>query len=155
MVVSIKPNTTYTVTCNEPTLIRLATSVNYPASGGAISVYEYRSGSKVEPLTITTGNDDKWLLMQLLVNADATNGYTLEKCVESLQLELGSTATYYEPYNSETFAIDSGKPVEIVALEGVNSLFADNGAITVRCRLDAAAMYDYITNEIISLGADI
>jgi hypothetical protein len=48
----------------------------------------------------------------------------------NVQLEVGNTATTFEPYNGETFAPGDAVP----ALPGVNTLWAENGQITVTGR---------------------
>ena len=145
IVVSVKPNTTYTVNHNLPTTMRLGTSIDYPSVGGAVSKYKTRSGSALEPVTITTGANDRWMVIQLLINADINNnGYTREDCIESLQIEIGNDATPYKEYNGNTFTVGAGETVEIEPLDGVNCLIADNGTITASDRLNASAMYEYI-----------
>ena len=69
----------------------------------------------------------------------------------SVQMELGSTATDYEPYNAETF-----NPGETIpALPGVNTIFADVGLVTVSGRADPIVIIEDLTNAILSLGGNI
>ena len=69
----------------------------------------------------------------------------------SVQMELGSTATDYEPYNGETFAPGEDVP----ALPGVNNIWADAGEVTVTGRADPTAVINKLTNAILALGGNI
>lgn len=69
----------------------------------------------------------------------------------NIQIEVGNTATAYEPYQGEIFAPE----VAIPALPGVNTLWADSGAITVTGRANPAAIIEKLTNAIIALGGNI
>ena len=156
VVVEVIPNTTYTVKHSLPTIMRLGTSVEFPSSGDKVSVYVARNTSTGGALTITTGENDRWMVVQLLANADVNNGITLEQCIESLQVEFGNVATSYEPYNGETFAITDGETIHITALDGVNCLTIDNdGIIEVSGYANPNELLDYVMNEIIALGAYI
>ena len=156
VVVEVIPNTTYTVKHDLPTIMRLGTSVEFPAVGGEISVNVAKNTSTIGALTITTGENDRWMVIQLLANADVNNGIKLEQCIESLQVEFGNLATSYEPYTGETFTITDGETIHITALDGANCLTIDNdGIIEVSGYANAKELLDYVTNEIISLGADI
>ena len=74
--------------------------------------------------------------------------------ISNIQVEYSPIATSYEPYNGETFAITDGETIHIPALDGVNCLTIDNdGIIEVSGYANAKELLDYVTNEIISLGA--
>lgn len=94
--------------------------------------------------------------------------------ISNVQVEIGDTATAYEPYRGESFTMEFGgtvyggsldwnsgvltvthgsdgaelaepytiqlTPQEIAGLEGLNTLYADNGNITVSCRLDPVSI---------------
>ncbi|WP_406044148.1 hypothetical protein [Succinimonas sp.] len=68
-----------------------------------------------------------------------------------IQLEVGNTATAFEPYNGETFAPGE----KIPALPGINTIFADAGEITVTGRADPAAVINKLTNAIVALGGNV
>ena len=68
-----------------------------------------------------------------------------------IQIEQGNTATAYEPYCGETFAV--GEPV--TSLSGVNNIYADAGDITVSGKADPTAIINKLTNAIISLGGNV
>lgn len=61
-----------------------------------------------------------------------------------LQLELGETATDYEPYVREEFAPGEAIPV----LDGVNTFWADSGAVTVTGKADPVALFEKLTRAI-------
>lgn len=62
------------------------------------------------------------------------------------QLEVGDTATTYEPYReSENF----------IAMDGVNTLYADKGVLTVKGRENPQATINKLTNALVSMGGNI
>jgi hypothetical protein len=71
--------------------------------------------------------------------------------VEWIQVEAGSPKTAYEPYQGGEFSPGE----EIPALQGVNSIWADVGEITVTGRKDPVAIIDKLTNAILSLGGNV
>ena len=71
--------------------------------------------------------------------------------IKYLQIEKGEVATEYEPYRGDTFAPGETIP----ALEGVNTLWADSGEITVTGKADPTAVMKKLTNAIIALGGNI
>lgn len=78
-----------------------------------------------------------------------TRGYYY---IKNAQLEYGAAATAYAPYKApETFAPGETVP----ALEGVNTLWADSGEITVTGKADPTAVIEKLTNAIIALGGNI
>jgi hypothetical protein len=75
-----------------------------------------------------------------------------------IQLEVGSKATAFEPYIGETFALKTGviRPNTIVpALQGINTLWADAGEITVTGKADPNAVIKKLTNDIAALGGNV
>jgi len=71
--------------------------------------------------------------------------------VETVQIELGNTATEHEPYCGETFAV--GEPIP--ALAGVNTIYADAGDVTVSGKADPTATIEKLTKAILALGGNI
>lgn len=61
-----------------------------------------------------------------------------------LQLELGETATDYEPYVREEFA--PGEAIHV--LDGVNTFWADSGEVTVTGKADPVALFEKLTRAI-------
>ena len=72
--------------------------------------------------------------------------------IVNIQLETGTTATDFEPCREpETFAI--GEP--ITAIQGVNTIYADAGLVTVKGKADPVAIINKLTNAILSLGGNV
>ena len=112
VIIPVYPDTTYTVSKVGATVMRVGTSVAYPASGGHITHMAYHATASAAPLTITTGNHDKWMVVQLFTNADVDGEYgTLEANVATLQIEVGDTATEYAPYNGNTYTLPLAAPL--------------------------------------------
>lgn len=96
------PNTTYTARYNgnsTQTVLSFASTSNdtVPTSGQtSVTVTQaIRQNTPTinTPVTLTTGANDKWLIVQYnAVEPENTN------MADNLQIELGSTATTYEPY---------------------------------------------------------
>lgn len=88
------PNTTYSLSKIAGQTCYLGSSTDYPANGVAINV-------KVNELTassisITTGENDKYLSAFFYrTNVDTIDYQTV---LDSIQIEIGNTATDYEPY---------------------------------------------------------
>ena len=68
-----------------------------------------------------------------------------------IQIEAGNTATDFEPYHGDTFAV--GEPIP--ALAGVNYLYADAGEITVSGNADPVAIIEKLTVAIIAMGGTV
>ena len=66
-----------------------------------------------------------------------------------IQLEVGATATAFEPYVSESFNVGDAVP----ALSGVNTIWADTGNITVSGKADPVAIINKLTSAVIALGS--
>ena len=71
----------------------------------------------------------------------------------TLQLEIGNSATAYEPYHVEKFASDSG--AIIPANAGVTTLWADVDLITVTGKQNPVRIIEKLTSAIIALGGNI
>ena len=60
------------------------------------------------PFTFTNSANKKYLICSVWRNTDT---YTFDEIASTCQLELGSTATSYTPYNGQTYAIAFGQTV--------------------------------------------
>lgn len=70
----------------------------------------------------------------------------------NLQLECGSVATEYEPYKG----IKNFAPGETVpALSGVNTIWADNGEITVTGKADPVAIINNLSEQMAALSKTV
>ena len=80
------------------------------------------------------------------------SGTTCTNLVVRPQLEYGTVATEYVPYQAtQTYAAGE----QIPALPGVNTLYADTGEITVTGRADPRVALDRLTNAVLSLGGNV
>lgn len=135
VVIAIAPNTTYAVKKSTSTVMRVATSANYPANGvSTTSFVSHGNSNSTDALIITSGTNDAYLAVQLFTNSsEGTDDYSIEANIGDLQVEVGSTATDYEPYQGETFTIALGDTIYGGVLD------AAKGELTVTHKLIAAA----------------
>lgn len=94
-------------------------------------------------ITFTVVDGEKWSLW--------TSKESYLASVDSLQIEVGSTKTDYEPFRGNTFGV--GEPVPAIA--GINCIYADTGSVTVHGKADPVAIIEKLTNAIVSLGGNI
>ena len=86
--------------------------------------------------------------MYLYSNGWAVQSRDITSTINQLQLEIGDTATAYEPCKAvETFA----QGEEIPAFDGVNTLYADSGEITVTGKADLVAIINKLSATIMAL----
>lgn len=131
--------------------------VTYTLSGctdGAYNTYQIAMASSViglyndkAPSTrVATASGD--VPCRLYVYA----GTTVTNLTIKPQLEIGSVASEREVYKeTEEFAPGEAIP----ALDGVNTIWADSGDVTVTGKADPTAMFDKLTNAILSLGGNV
>lgn len=115
----VAPNSTYVVSCERGDRTLIASY-----SGGtptALSNYKrliVNSATLDCPKTFTTNSDESWIAIYL-------NRYANTKPTQ-VMLEVGSTATAYEPYESHTYPLDSDLELRgIPKLDGSNKLYYD------------------------------
>ena len=94
-------------------------------------------------ITFTVADGEMWALWT------SKEGYLA--LVDSFQIEMGSTKTDYEPFRGDTFGV--GEPV--LAIAGVNYIYADAGSVTVEGKADPVAIIEKLTNAVISLGGNV
>lgn len=102
---------TYTVSKLAGKTFRVATSEVIPSSGSKIlSTSANHSGTSI---TFTAESNAKYLIIMYW---SSNNGDTIDTSVllNSLQFELGSTATNYEPYQGQTVTIPLTQPLRSV-----------------------------------------
>ena len=61
-----------------------------------------------------------------LVCCDYGSSNKVKVALTKGQLELGETATNYEPYNGDTFTLKANKPIKVPLLQGTNTFFPDS-----------------------------
>lgn len=94
------PNKTYTASKKIASVMRIATLVDYPIQGAVVTNKVASANELNTSITITSGDDDKYLVVQLYVNSDAVQDISVY--LEDLQVEIGSVATAYKPYEAPT-----------------------------------------------------
>lgn len=121
VIIPIAPGTMYTVSKSTATIMRVGTSVRYPEAGAAMTKFANHSAASTAPLTVTSGDSDRWMLVQLFANSDLSGGYgSIAANIGSLMVEAGSVATEYEPctVQSLTLSTPNGLPGIPVASGG-------------------------------------
>lgn len=103
--IPIKPNATYTVSKSSvSSRFAIAVSPDIPVNNGNVS--DAIQNNNATELTITAGASDRYLAVWFWFTQDTL---TPEQILDSLQIELGSTATTYEPFNGTTYNIPFGE----------------------------------------------
>ena len=99
--ISIKPNTTYTlISLNHYSEgLALGTSKEYPVAGGTVT-NKTRVDKTKNNVTITSGANDKYLLAYIKWGTSIS-----EEILDGIQIEKGSIATEYEPYQGSSLNI--------------------------------------------------
>ena len=93
-----EPSTTYSIQKPIPSTnpkFRVAVSTDVPASGGTATVLTNDSYMTLGEATVTTKADSAYLMVYIWVNS---SDMTLDEVLSGIQIEVGSSATSYEPY---------------------------------------------------------
>ena len=102
-----EPNTTYTISKLADNVFRAGTSNTTPANGVVLSDYVANNTSNY--ITLTSGSSARFLVIFIY---NSSSSHTSTEILDSLQIELGSTATTYAPYFT---------PIELCKLSSVSS----------------------------------
>jgi hypothetical protein len=102
VVVECLPSTTYTVSKTAGVFFRLGWTSEYPYHFLPIPSGTYIASDNATSLTITTGANAKYLVASVYRITDTISKTDM---LASVQIELGSTATPYEPYTDSTLYI--------------------------------------------------
>lgn len=89
-----KPNTTYTISKVAGKRFRVASSSVIPSNNSSLD--KIVSNNEGTSITISTGNESKYLIIYYMSTNEDT--LTEEEILNSIQVELGNTATEYEVY---------------------------------------------------------
>lgn len=100
-----KPNTTYTVSKDSTERFVCATTAELPANG--VSTADRIADFTATSITITTSSTAKYLVVFYYHSSYDTK--TKQQILDSIQIELGSTATAYAPYSKQTLPLNLGK----------------------------------------------
>ena len=145
----IKPSTTYTISYK---------STRTGTSGGGVYVRSYNAdntstlldnkhtASLSASFSVTTP-DDAVSLNILFYGTGSNTDHTNYALFSEIQVEVGNTATAYEPYECNTFAPNE----PITALKGVNTLYADSGEITVTGKADPVAIIEKLSSTVTAM----
>lgn len=103
-----KPNTAYTVSKQAGQRFVVAESTELPTNNVLVSgvISDYTASS----ITITTSATAKYLVAFVYLST-ADTGVTADQMLATCQIELGSTATTYEPYQGDTYTTALGTTV--------------------------------------------
>lgn len=145
--ISCKPNTTYTISAEQ-------TGCNF-----SVGCYDkdwnflsrlYNLTTYVSPFSFTTPSNAKYIT---IVIGSVVNG---EGTAKNIQLELGSTATDYEPYQGNTYSVDwtseagtvYGGTIDVVSGElVVDRAIVDLGTLNWNYRM-GSGVGDYFYSEL-------
>lgn len=127
IVIPVQPNTTYTVQADltgynqsSPPVGRIVFFTTYPVPDTTVGTVHTQVGSKL-PYTFTTGNNTAYVAIWL-----NRTGNIAQQVWDSAQLEVGSTATDYEPYH---FGIHTDGTQETVTVTGKNLFDKDDTVV--------------------------
>lgn len=148
---NVKPGVSYTLSFRKVSgsfSSKLTFAANYYLASGGSSL-SWMSTS----IDTQTSNSTKPCpedLDSILGYITVPSGVTCTDCVVTCQVELGVTATAYEPYREpETFAPGESIP----ALDGVNTIFADAGLVTVTGKEDYTYKFTDLSDRLAALEA--
>lgn len=114
--VPCKPNTTYTVSKIAGSRFIIGWTTELPDVN--VTYYGYTAGSSLASLTITTGNNAKYIVAYFY-NGTYPDGHTYNDYLNSLQIEENNQATTYEAYKGSNTTIPLGSTIYGGSLECV------------------------------------
>lgn len=152
--IRFKPNTQYTAKLQIAMQYGSNTEYNIPAF-----LFMYTDGSSsYVPVGGTTVYADKFVEVSVTSTAGKTISHLMIPSfgstgilyvpIDSCVIEEGKTAEY-APYTCDTF--QPGEP--ITAIQGVNTIFANTGDVTVKGKADPVAIIDKLTNAVLAMGS--
>ena len=120
----VQSNTTYTLKKNVYTSggITIGYTQATPTIGS--SVRNKTAFANTNIATFTTPNDITYLVAFIYNDADNSGGKTLQQILDSIQIELGSSATTYEPYGTNWYL---HKEIGKVVLDGSEDSWRSEG----------------------------
>ena len=143
-----KPNKTYTAS-RKAVLTGERFAMGYtaelPAVGVAVKNVTQAPNAQTignpMSLSVTTGSDAKYVVVWAYWDNKT-------EALDDLQIELGTTATDYEPYQGQTVTIDlNGSLTEtnITTIKGQNNIWSDAGDVEVEYRADTKLYIEKLT----------
>lgn len=94
--ISCQSNTTYTISRIEGSRFIVGTYTQDPVDNRSEVANSYISKNNVNSLTITTGNNDKWLVVYFYHSSYDT--LTEQEILDTVKIQKGSIASIYSPY---------------------------------------------------------
>ena len=146
------PAGTYTLNANNP---RHNDRYIYGCINGAEGSHKGKcdlvQATSVKKQTVTVEDGDVIYIYDALTGDTITQSNTAFAAFD-IQLEVGSSATTYEPYCGQTYtaeATEAGTYIwpGVAALPGTNYLYSDSGDITVTGRLDLQTLFTKLIKE--------
>lgn len=131
-----RPSTYYTITKTPGTRFLAACVTNLPsATGDTITwIAENSSGGT---LTCKTTATAKYLLVWVY-NSNTDTSITSTEMVNSVQIEIGETATPYEPYNGQTLSVPTPNGLSGIAVTEGGNYTDENGQQWICDEIDLA-----------------
>ena len=143
------PNTTYTVSKIQSSRFAVAFAEETPAIGS--TVHDIIRSDTSTSITATSSTNDNYIVVWVFhSNYDTT--ITLNEILSNLQIQLGTTATEYEPYITPT----EYTPTADGVVNGVTSLYpnttltTDTNGVMIDCEYNTD-IKKYIDNKIAEL----
>lgn len=118
--ITCKPNTTYTISKEAGKTFRIATSAQIPADG--VSYIGTSANHTGTSITYTTESNAKYLVVLYWSSANG-DAKTADELAQTIQIELGSTATPYVPYNGYQVTVNLGGTYYSGTLDVVTGVF--------------------------------
>ena len=142
-----EPNTTYTLSKSSATARFSVAYTTVPPSVG-VSVYGITTYASNTAITITTGADAEYLVAFIYLSS-ADTGTTFEQICAGFQIQIGSSATEYEPYSIS--AKDDVARARIGAVENLDALDGKYQNLQVTAVPQAARIGSALTLDISSM----
>lgn len=153
-VIPVEPNTTITISFDSVgsgywTEIMAVESI---LDNVAINFYKYPQFKNITKYTLTQRADKHYILFIL----DGINGYHTAK-IKNLQIEKGSTATPYEPYQGHTYTpTATGEVVGVTSLYPTTTLITDTEGVIIEAEYnrDINKAFAEMQQAILSMGGN-
>jgi len=153
-VIPVEPNTTITISFDSVgsgywTEIMAVESI---LDNVAINIYKYPQFKNITKYTLTQRADKHYILFIL----DGINGYHTAK-IKNLQIEKGSTATPYEPYQGQTYTpTATGEVVGVTSLYPTTTLMTDTKEVIIEAEYnrDINKAFSELQQAILSMGGN-
>ena len=150
------PNTTYTVSKIASARFAVGFTNEEPMNG--VTVNNVTFLPTATKITVTSGNSDKYIIVWFYHSSHDTS-VTVEEILASMQIELGTTATDYEPYKEcvEYTPNADGTVNGITSLYPNTTLMTDTEGVIIDCEYnrDINKAFAELQQAIISLGGNI